>query len=360
MLICLHTLRSREDLLKAAVLHVRGGDGVAVTDCPMPEAQPGRVRLRMLAASVNRVDLYMRDNGAGITHTLPQIMGVDGVGVVMDAAPGLAVGDVAILYPYEVCGTCPHCLAGDQPLCLQARIFGEHRDGTFAEVISAPATSVLRLAPGVDIAGAAALGVAGLTAWRMVFGKVALQPGMRVLVQGVGGAVAQAAAMLAQMAGCRVMVTTTGAAKIAAFLAQGFDVIDYATDPIARRVQDLTSGAGADLVIDTVGAATWDQSLRAAKRGGAIVTCGATTGSAPSADLQRLFIRQLSVHGSTLGSLAEFARLIACFEAGHFVPQIDCIYPLDQINAALVRAESKDRLGKVIVQIAPWPQGGHA
>ena len=302
----------------------------------------------------------MRDNGAGITHSLPQIMGVDGIGMVMDAAPGLAEGDLAILYPYEICGTCPHCLAGDQLLCLNARIFGEHRDGTFAEIISAPAASVLRFASGVNIAGAAALGVAGLTAWRMVFGKVPLQPGMCVLVQGAGGGVAQAAAALAQMAGCRVIVSTSGAAKLAALRAQGFEVIDYATAPIARSVLQITGGAGVDLVIDNVGAATWDQSLRSARRGGAIVTCGATTGSAPSADLQRLFVRQLSVHGSTMGGLSEFARLIACFEAGRFAPQIDRIYPLDEINAALARAESSDRLGKVIVQIAPWPEGGRA
>lgn len=341
--------------MKAAILHGRGRDGVAIDDCAEPPAMAGRVRLRMLAASVNRVDLYMRDSGAGITHSLPQIMGVDGVGRVLDAAPGLEPGDLAILYPYEFCGTCPHCLAGDQPLCLNARIYGEHRDGTFAEVISAPAESVLRLAPGVDIAGAAALGVAGLTAWRMVFGKRPLEPGMSVLVQGAGGGVAQAAAMLARMAGCRVIVTTSGADKLAHFRAGGFEVIDHAAGPVARVVLDLTDGQGVDLVIDNVGAATWDQSLRAARRGGAIVTCGATTGAAPSADLQRLFIRQLSVHGSTMGSLTEFRRLIACFEAGRFAPQIDRIYPLDQIHQALDRAESGARLGKVVVQIAPWP-----
>lgn len=346
--------------MKAAVLRVRGPEDVSVEACAAPSAEVGRVRLRMLAASVNRVDLYMRDTGAGITHSLPQIMGVDGVGVVMDAAPGLAVGDLAILYSYEFCGACPHCLAGDQPLCLSAKIYGEHRDGTFAEVISAPAESVVRLRPDVDIAGAAALGVAGLTAWRMVFGKVPVQPGMSVLVQGAGGGVAHAAAMLAKMAGCRVIVTTSGAEKLAHFRDAGFEVIDHRAGPVSKAVLALTDGAGVDLVIDNVGAATWDQSLRAARRGGAVVTCGATTGAAPSADLQRLFIRQLSVHGSTMGSLTEFRRLVDCFEAGLYTPQIDGVLPLDQVREAFARAEAPDRQGKIVLKIAPWPGEGAA
>jgi len=342
--------------MQAVVLRGRGLQGVTIGDTTEPPALPGRVRLRMLAASVNRVDLYMRDSGAGITHTLPQVMGVDGVGVVLDAAPGLEPGDLAILYPYEFCGLCPHCLAGDQPLCRNARIFGEHRDGTFAEVVSAPAVSVLPLRAGADIAAAATLGVAWLTAWRMVFGKVPLQPGSVVLVQGAGGGVAQAAAQLARMAGARVIVTTTGAAKIAHFAAQGFEVIDYATGPVSRAVLAATGGEGADLVIDNVGAATWDQSLRSAQRGGAIVTCGATTGAAPSADLQRLFVRQLSVHGSTMGSLTEFRRLIACFEAGQIAPHIDSIIPLDCVADAFARADDPARLGKIVLKIAPWAE----
>lgn len=196
---------------------------------------------------------------------------------------------------------------------------------------------------------------AWLTAWRMVFGKVALHPGATVLVQGAGGGVAQAAALLARMAGARVIVTTSGAAKLDHFRAAGFEAIDHAAGPVSRAVLALTDGAGADLVVDNVGAATWDQSVRAVRRGGAVVTCGATTGGVPSADLQRLFVRQLSVHGSTMGSLAEFRRLIACFEAGRIAPLIDSVLPLDRAPEALARAEGPARLGKVVLKIAAWP-----
>ena len=340
--------------MKAIILHSRGPDGPRLTETARPSAGPGMARLRMLAASVNRVDLYMRDSGAGITHALPQIMGVDGVGEVIEApeGTGFAPGDRVILYPYDTCGQCRACLAGDQPLCSSARIFGEHRDGTFAEEIVVPAAALVALPQGADVTQAAALGVAYLTAWRMVFGKAPAGPGQTVLVQGAGGGVAYAAMQLARMAGARVIVTTSGADKLAHFRALGVEVIDYRTADVPKAVAALTAGDGADLVIDNVGERTWPASLRALARGGHLVTCGATTGAHPSADIQRLFVRQLSIHGSTMGSREEFRRLIAAFAAGAFTPQIDSIFPLAEVPRAFDRLEHPDRLGKIIITIA--------
>lgn len=340
--------------MRALLLTARGSLGAALSDVPRPVPAQGQVLVRMLAASVNRVDLYMRDNGAGITHSLPQIMGIDGVGEVAEAPEGsqFAPGDRVILYPYEFCGKCRYCLAGDQPLCISAKIFGEHRDGTIAQYIAVPETALLPISDSVDVEAAATIGVAYLTAWRMVFGKVPLAPGATVLVQGAGGGVSYAAAQLARVAGARVILTTTGATKLAHFRDQGFEVIDYADAASSKAVLTLTGGEGVDMVVDNVGAATWDQSLRSLRRGGSIVTCGATTGSAPSADLQRMFIRQLSVHGSTMGSVSEFRQLIATFEAGAIRPPIDSVYPLERAAEALNRLSHPDRLGKVVIRIA--------
>lgn len=338
--------------MKAIVLRRRGVSGAALGDMPSPPRPPGHVRLRMIAASVNRVDLYMRDSGAGITHELPLIMGVDGVGEVLEADPdsGLAPGRPAILYPYEFCGRCRACRAGDQPLCRSARIPGEHRHGTFAEEIVLPAASVLPLPEGADLDQAAVLGVAWLTAWRMVFGKAPAGPGQVVLVQGAGGGVAHAAAVLARMAGARVIAATAGAEKLAHFRSLGMEAIDYRED-VAGTVLALTGGEGADLVIDNVGDRTWPASLRALARGGHLVTCGATTGAHPSADLQRLFDRQISVHGSTMGSLEEFRRLIAAWGAGRFAPRIDSAFSLAETPAAFARLEDPARLGKILIRI---------
>ncbi|MBD1548799.1 zinc-binding dehydrogenase [Roseibium aggregatum] len=338
----------------ALVLEQRGPDGAVVREVARPEPGTGEVLVRMLAASVNRVDLYMRDNGAGITHELPQVMGVDGVGEVVAAGAEtqLAPGRRVVVYPYEFCGRCRYCLAGEHPLCVKAKIPGEHRDGTMAEYLVMPETSLLPISDKADVNGAAALGVAYLTAWRMLFGKVPLTPGAVVLVQGAGGGVSYAAAQLARMAGVRVILTTTGAQKLDHFRKAGFEMIDYREGDVAKAVLAMTGGQGADLVVDNVGEATWGQSLRSLCRGGSLVTCGATTGSQPGADLQRLFIRQLSVHGSTMGSFEEFRRLIASFEAGHFEVPIDSVYPLQQAAEALNRLSAPDRLGKVIVRIA--------
>ncbi len=339
--------------MKAIRLMKRGRDGVELMDLT-PTTDGTQARIRMLAASVNRVDLYMRDSGAGITHDLPQTMGVDGVGTVLEApkGSGFQTGDRVILYPYDFCGRCRHCRAGDQPLCTSARIFGEHRDGTFAEEITAPVRSLVHLSPQADIRAAAALGVAYLTAWRMVFGKTPAGPGQTVLVQGAGGGVSYASTQLARMAGAHVIGTTTRAAKCAHFQSLGIDTIDYAIADIPKAVLTLTDGEGADLVIDNVGEKTWGASLRSLARGGSLVTCGATTGAHPSADIQRLFVRQLSIHGSTMGSLEEFRRLIRSFESGAFAPLIDSVYPLARVPEAFDRLEHPDRLGKIVIDIA--------
>jgi len=340
--------------MRAIVLHERGTHGPRLTERAVPERPADGVLVRMLAASVNRVDLYMRDSGQGITHDLPLVMGVDGVGEVLESGPGSAfrAGDRVILYPYDFCGRCRHCLDGDQPLCLRARIFGEHIDGTFTEVMAVPERALLPLSPAADLHAAATLGVAYLTAWRMVLGRVPAGPGQVVFIQGAGGGVAHAALQLARMAGARVIVSTTGPGKLAHFQAEGVAAVDYRDPEMVAQVLALTGGAGADMVIDNVGAASWAQSLRVLGRGGQLMTCGATTGAHPSADIQRLFVRQLSVHGSTMGSLEEFRRLLAAFESGAFRPPIDSVFPLAEVPAAFARLEAAERLGKIVIDIA--------
>ena len=344
--------------MEAVMLHERGVAGPRLTQPEKPARPEDGVLVRMLAASVNRVDLYMRDSGAGITHDLPLVMGVDGVGEVLETGPDSACrpGDRVILYPYDFCGHCRYCVAGDQPLCLRARIFGEHVNGSFTEIMAVPERSLVRLSPDADIEQAATLGVAYLTVWRMVFGKMQAGPGQIVFVQGAGGGVAYAAMQLARMAGARVIVSTSGAEKLSHFHGLGIEAVDYRDGDMVKQVLAKTGGEGADLVIDNVGEKTWPSSLRIMARGGHLATCGATTGAHPSADIQRLFVRQLSIHGSTMGSLEEFRRLVRAFESGAFVPPIDSTWPLAEVPAAFARLEQADRMGKIVISIAK-PQG---
>lgn len=338
--------------MKAAVLQQRGRDGLFVREAPMPVRREGEVLLRVHAAGLNRVDLYMRDNGSGITHDLPQTLGVEAAGVIVeaDADGGLKAGQKAVVYSNAFCGTCRYCLAGDQPLCLRAKIMGEHRNGGFAEYVAMPARCVLPLPDHVDLVDAGALLAAYLTAWRMLFGKRALRPGETLLIVGVGGGVAVACLQLALHAGARVLVTSSSDEKIERALSLGAAAgVNYRREKVAKRILELTHGEGVDMVIDSVGEASWDDSLRSLRRGGRLVTCGATTGSNPSADLQRLFIRQLEVYGSTGGSMEECRQLLARFAAGSIKPVIDRRYTLDELPAAFDRLEHGEQFGKIVI-----------
>jgi NADPH:quinone reductase-like Zn-dependent oxidoreductase len=339
--------------MKAAVLERRGRDGLRWRDFPDPAPAPGESVLKVVASSLNRVDLYMRDNGAGITHTLPQVMGVEAAGEVVETEPssGLRKGMKAILFSVAFCGGCRYCEAGDQPLCLSARIMGEHRHGGFAEYVAMPNRCFFPLPDHADLLSAGALMTAHLTAWRMLFGKRMLQPGESVLIVGIGGGVAVACLQLAQMVGARVFVTSSSDAKIAQAKAMGASSgVNYRKDPVSNAVLDMSEG-GVDMVIDSVGESSWKESLKSLRRGGRLVTCGATTGSNPPADLQRIFIRQFEIYGSTGGSVAEFRQLLDVFNRGLVKPVIDGSYKMSDIHTAMDHLADGAQFGKLSLQV---------
>ncbi len=332
-----------------------GNEIVAIGERPVPQRAPCEVLVRLHAAGLNRVDLYMRDSGAGITHRLPQIMGLDGAGTVVEIGAEerrLATGQRVVLHPGIGCGRCEFCLRGEHVLCTAMNFLGEHCDGTFAEFVSVPAQNVFPMPSGFDFVEAAALGVAHPTAWRMLFTKAKLQPWETVLIFGIGGSVSLASLQLAKLIGARAIVTSRDPAKLARASALGADAtIDGGSEDIAGRALALTGGRGVDVVIENVGEAVWAAALKSLVRGGRIVTCGATSGDRPSADLRRLFIRQLQVFGSTHGTFAEFRDLLAVCERGLVRPAIDSRYPLAKVHAALDHLESGRQFGKIGIEI---------
>ena len=341
--------------MKAAFLTGHGhNEVVQVGERPMPRRGPGEVLVRIKAATLNRVDLYMRDSGAGITHTLPQIMGLDGAGVVEEVDDGetlLRPGQRVLLYPGVACARCEFCQRGEPILCTSLKLLGEHRDGTFAEFVAVPAGNAFPMPETFDFAEAAALGVNHLTAWRMVFTKARLQPWETVLIFGIGGGVSLAALQLAHSLGATTIVTSRDDAKLQRALALGADHAVNGAEDVARRVLALTGGRGVDVVIENVGAAVWGSALKSLVRGGRIVTCGATSGDQPGADLRRLFIRQLQVLGSTMGDPHELRSLLALCARGVLRPVIDSHHSLDGVHGALDRLESGAQFGKVAITI---------
>ena len=342
--------------MQAAFITGHGGnDIVQVRAHHLPERMPGEVRVRMRAATLNQVDLYMRNSGAGITHRLPQVMGLDGAGTIEacdEGDPLLRPGQEVVIHPGVACGRCAFCQRGDGVLCTRIQYLGEHRDGTFAEAIQVPATQVFPKPAHLGWAEAAALGVNHLTAWRMLFSKARLQPWETVLVFGIGGGVSLAGLQLAKAIGARAIVTSRDAAKLERARALGADHgINGKTQDVAREVLALTDGRGVDVVFENVGEAVWPSAMKSLMRGGRLVTCGATSGDQPAADLRRIFIRQLQILGSTLGTLGEFRDLLGFVERTGLRPVIDSEYPLDQVHAALDRLASGAQFGKVALRI---------
>ncbi|WP_231711449.1 zinc-binding dehydrogenase [Xanthobacter dioxanivorans] len=345
--------------MRAVFLTGHGGNAmVEIGERPMPERRPGEAMVRILGAGLNRVDLYMRDSGAGITHKLPLIMGLDGAGEIVDldaAEPRLKLGQKVIVHPGVGCGRCEFCQRGEHVLCTSMQLMGEHRDGLLCDYVSVPVQNVFPMPAGFDVVEAACLGTAPLTAWRMVFTKARVQPHESVLIFGIGGSVSLSALRFVKMTGARAIVTSRDPRKRDRALALGADAaIDGTGVDIAGRVMELTDGRGVDVVIENVGEAVWPFALKSLVRGGRIVTCGATSGDRPSADLRRMFIRQLQVLGSTHGTFAEFSSLLAVCGRGLFRPIMDSRFPVGQAHAALDRLEQGAQFGKVGIEMTDW------
>ena len=239
-------------------------------------------------------------------------------------------------------------LRGQDVLCTRMSLLGEHRDGTWAQYLALPTRNVFATPEHLDDLQAAALGVNHLTAWRMVVSQARLQAWETVLIVGVGGGVALAALQIAHALGARTLVTSRHADKLARAQALGADVtIDSSREDIAKAVLAHTGGRGVDVVIENVGAAVWSSALKSLVRGGRLVTCGATSGDQPGADLRRLFIRQLQVLGSTLGSLHEMQDLLAFVTRHRLTPVMDQVFEMDAAHAALDRLDSGQQFGKV-------------
>ena len=344
--------------MKALALGALGGlEQMAVRELPVPELEaPGDVRVRVQAAGLNRLDLFVAAGLPGVTYTFPHIVGSDGAGIVESVGPavtGVRPGDRVMINPGLWCGRCPACLGGEESLCASFRVVGEHHPGTVAEYVVLPADNLAPVPPAMPWPQAAAFSLATLTAWRMLTTRAALRPGETVLIWGIGGGVAMAALQVARHLGARTVVTSGSDAKLDAACRLGADVtVNHATGDVVAEVRRVTGGRGADVVADSVGQARWQDSLRALRRGGRLVTCGATSGPMVSIDLRRLFWHQWSLLGSTLGSRREYAEVVALAHQGLLWPVVDRTVPLDESLVALARLERGEQVGKLVIEVA--------
>ena len=315
------------------------------------------VRIRMRAAALNHLDLFLVRGLPGVHITTPWIIGADGTGEVESigsAVTSVAVGDSVLINPGISDRTCEYCLAGEQPLCPRYGILGEHFPGTMAEYLVVPAANVQPIPASADPHEAAAFTLATLTAYRMLVSRAQLRAGERVLIWGIGGGVAIAALQIAKLLGAHVTVTSGSDAKLDHARTLGADdTINHRTVDVGREIRARTGKKGVDVVVDSVGEATWSQSLLALGRRGRLVTCGGTSGSMVTTDVRKLFWNQWSILGSTMGNDAEFAAVVEHFRAGRLRPPVDRVFALREGRAAFERLEEGLQFGKIVVDIAP-------
>lgn len=313
------------------------------------------VRVRMRAAALNRLDLFVLGGLPGVTITQDWVVGSDGAGIVDAVGPDVrdvAVGDRVLIQPGISDRTCEYCLSGEQSLCVSYKILGEHLPGTCAEYVVVPAPNVRRIAAQVPWEVAAALPLAALTAWRMMVTRAAVREGDLVLIWGIGGGVALAALQIAKMQRARVWVTSGSDAKLERALGLGADaVFNHRTQDVGREVRARTNKRGVDVVVDTVGQATWAKSLQALGKRGRLVTCGATSGPMVETDVRRLFWNQWSIMGSTMGNDRELEAMLGAFERGYLAPVVDSVFSLDEGRAAYERLESPEHFGKIVLRM---------
>ena len=343
--------------MKAVRFHEFGEPAVLrVEDVAAPRPGTDQVLVGLRAAALNHLDLFVRRGGVPKTP-LPHIGGADGAGVVLENGPGakgFAVGTRVFFDPGLSDGTCEFCARGEHSLCERWEILGEHRDGTFAQAVVLPEVNLRAIPDGVSFEEAAAFPLVFLTAWRMVVTKARVRPGETVLILGIGGGVAIAALQIAKYAGAQVLVTSGSDEKLERARKLGADVaINHRTTDFSKEVWGLTRKRGVDVVIDDVGAATWAGSIRALARGGRLVTCGATSGPKPEEDIRRIFQKQITIYGSTMGTRQDWEQLTRLLGAGRLHPVIDQAFPLEDTAAAQQRMERTEQFGKIVLTIPP-------
>ena len=339
--------------MRAAIFHEFGGpEVVRIAEAPTPVPAPGEVLVRVVAAAMNHLDLWVR-RGLPIETTMPHIGGSDIAGTVetlgdgvRDVEPGAAV----IVDPSLSCGCCEWCVRGEDPLCLGYRIIGEHTQGGFAEFVAVPAANLYALPPDADFDVAAASPLPFLTAWRGLITRARLRAGESVLVTGASGGVGSAAVQVARLAGARTFAVTT-AENVERVRALGADVVyDREAVDYSKEIWRDTDKRGVDVIFDSVGRATWHQNMRAAARAGRIVVYGATTGPDAKTDLRQVFWKQIEIIGTTMSNRSEFRTVMDLVMDGRLVPVVDVVWPLERAREAHERLEAGRQFGKIVLR----------
>ena len=318
--------------MKAIRIHEDGGPEVLrYEDAPDPDPGPGEVLVRLRAASLNHLDLWIRKGLPSVPK--PRILGADGAGIREDT------GERVVINPGIEHGE-------------RITVVGEHMDGTHAELVAVPEGNVYPLPETLSFEEAAAFPLVFETAYRLLATKAQLREGEWVLLWGIGSGVAGAGLAIAKALGARALVTSSSDDKLERARELGADAtVNHASGDVRAAVGEATGGAGVEVVLEHVGEATWQTSLQAARAGGRIAVCGATSGPNPPAALHRIWWKQLTIYGSTMGTRSDFEAAYELVKGGRARPVVDSVYPLADARKAHERLEAGEQFGKVVLTI---------
>jgi NADPH:quinone reductase-like Zn-dependent oxidoreductase len=338
--------------MKAAIFREFGGPEVLrYEEVPDPKPRKDQVLVRVKACAMNHLDLWVRKGLPGVK--LPHILGSDVAGEIVqigEYVAGLQVGQRVLLAPMRFCGHCEQCVAGRQNLCREFTVLGNGIDGGDCELIAAGPASVIPIPDNLGFNEAASVPLVFLTAFHMLTGRAALRPGQTVLILGANSGVGIAAIQIAKLFNATVIATAGDERKAQKARELGADyVINHYQQKIGDETRKITNKAGVDIVIEHVGVATWNESVKALKPGGTLITCGATTGYEAQIDLRFLFSRQSALLGSYMGTLGELHEVMKHVFSGKVKPVVDRTFPLAEVRAAHEYLESSQMFGKVVL-----------
>ncbi len=342
--------------MKAVLFHQHGGpDVLQYAEIETPEPGRGQVLVRLKAAALNRLDLWVREGWPGIKLEYPHIPGADGAGEITAIGEGVAnrqVGERVVINSNLGCGECEYCLAGQDNRCRNWELLGETRRGTYAEYVAVPTSHAYPIPPAYPEEQAAAAALVFHTAWHSLIERGRLRPGESVLVVGAAGGVNTACIQIAKKSGAIVYVVGSSTKKLGVAESLGADhLIDRSQEEDwSKAVFRMSGKRGVDVVVDNVGT-TYPLSFRAARKGGRILTVGNTGGPKFEIDNRYIFGKHLSLLGSTMGTIADFRRVMEMVFAGHFKPVMDRSFPLEEAAAAHNRMQVGENTGKITLII---------
>jgi len=340
--------------MKAIRIHEHGGlEKLVYEDFQVPAIGPNDVLVEVKATSINHLDIWVRQGLPGVKFPLPMIPGVDAAGIVADVGSEISHlkrGDRVAVAQGISCGHCKHCRNGQDTLCKDYRLIGEHRDGADAEYIAVPANNIISLDEAVSFESAAASALVFLTAWQMLIDRANIRPGEDVLIHGAGSGVGSAGIQIARLLRARVIATTSSEQKAAKAKELGADVvIDYRRQNVLEEVRRITGKKGVEVVFDHIGAAVWESSIKALTKGGRLVTCGATSGYEAKTDLRYIFYKQIQILGSTMGKKRDLMTIFELIGRGMLKPVIDRVLPLSEAREGHRIVEAGEQFGKVVL-----------